>query len=140
MTWEANYQAEGKKSRGNTYIIRRKYKREKPVKYEVTDKPPPKKSGDWARVVAVVVSGAKWQFKEFPFRGADEGDLVDTFNRVRGFYAKYDVDLQLDIIKTWNVKTLSFQKNVRHADRAQVEVFWNELDKHLTLQRSKLKW
>ena len=70
--------------------IKRRCGRAKPVVYHVTDKPPPKKSQvrkrnahatcrndadryhratqDWARVVAVFVQGANWQFSDFPFK------------------------------------------------------------------------
>jgi parafibromin len=65
---------------------------------------------------------------------------VETFNRVRGFYAKYDVDTPAEVIKKWNVRNLIFQKNVRHGDRAQFEAFWDEVDKHLELKRSQLKF
>ena len=46
--------------------ILRKIGRSKPVPYDVTDKPPPPKHDDWSRVVAVLVTGATWQFKEWP--------------------------------------------------------------------------
>lgn len=36
--------------------------------YDVTDRPPPAGSPDWERVVAVVVQGAKWQFKDWPHK------------------------------------------------------------------------
>jgi parafibromin len=44
------------------------------------------------------------------------------------------------VIKKWNVRNLIFQKNVRHGDRAQFEAFWDEVDKHLELKRSQLKF
>ena len=146
VTWESMHKAGAKKH--SSITLKRKYKRPKSkqypeghVKYEITDKPPDKKdSKSWARVVAVFVSGKEWQFKDWPFKGADEGDLVETFNKVRGFYAKYDVDTPAEVIKKWNVRTLSFQKNVRHGDRAQFEAFWDEVDKHLELKRSQLKY
>ena len=146
VTWESMHKAGEKKH--SSITLKRKYKRPKSkqypeghVKYEITDKPPDKKdSKSWARVVAVFVSGKEWQFKDWPFKGAEEGDLVETFNKVRGFYAKYDVDTPAEVIKKWNVRTLSFQKNVRHGDRAQFEAFWDEVDKHLELKRSQLKY
>jgi parafibromin len=76
----------------STIIFKRRYLRDRSVKYEVTDKAPHKRSEDWARVVAVFVSGKEWQFKDWPFRGADDGDLVDTFQKIRGFYAMYDTE------------------------------------------------
>ena len=146
VTWDAMHKAGAKKH--SSITLKRKYKREKSkaypeghCKYEITDKPPDKKDGkSWARVVAVFVSGKEWQFKDWPFKGAEEGDLVETFNRVRGFYAKYDVDTPAEVIKKWNVRNLIFQKNVRHGDRAQFEAFWDEVDKHLELKRSQLKF
>jgi hypothetical protein len=38
--------------------------------YQVTDAVPPPRSPDWARVVAVVVQGKAWQFRDWPFKGA----------------------------------------------------------------------
>lgn len=44
--------------------IERRLGRPKAVPYEVTDKTPSK--ADWNRVVAVFVTGASWQFKDWP--------------------------------------------------------------------------
>jgi len=52
----------------------------------------------------VFVSGKEWQFKDWPFRGADDGDLVETFQKVRGYFATYDTESPVEIIKTWNVQ------------------------------------
>ena len=138
ITWDSCHKAGQKKH--SSIIFKRRYKRDRSVKYEVTDKAPHKRSEDWARVVAVFVSGKEWQFKDWPFRGADDGDLVDTFQKIRGFYPAYDTDKTLEIIKTWNVKVLRFQKNVRHGDRAQFEALWEEIDKHLEIRQSRLAY
>jgi parafibromin len=118
----------------------RTYKRDQPVKYEITDQVP-KISEDWKRVVAVFVHGAKWQFKDWPkhiFPGAATGDLVETFAKVRGFYAKFEQDQTPDVVKTWNVKLLTFRRNQRHGDKAVCSEFWDELDRALALKRSHL--
>ena len=118
----------------------RTYKRDQPVKYEITDQVP-RISEDWKRVVAVFVHGAKWQFKDWPkhvFPGAATGDLVETFSKIRGFYAKFEQDATPDLVKTWNIKLLTFPKNQRHGDRAVACEFWDELDRHLALKRSNL--
>ena len=138
VTWDSVHKSGGKKH--SNIVFKRRYKRDRSIKYEVTDKAPDKRSPDWARVVAVFVSGKEWQFKNWPFKGADDGDLVDCFQKVKGFYAQYDTDKAEDIIKKWNVKTLRFQKNVRHGDRAQFEAFWADVDAHLELRRSKLAY
>ena len=137
VTWDELHKKGRKKQ--SKMVIKRRYKRAPSVKYLITDQVPTS-SSDWACVVAVFVSGKTWQFKDWPFKGADEGDLVETFQRVRGFYAQYDTETAADVIKTWNVQTLRFQKNVRHGDRAQFEQFWNEVDKHLELNRSSLAY
>jgi parafibromin len=45
--------------------------------YHVTDVVPPAKSPDWQRVVAVVVQGKPWQFRDWPFKGAAQGGESD---------------------------------------------------------------
>ena len=138
MTWDTYHKRGDKKP--TRLDIKRRYKRSPSVKYRVTDEVPSRDSKEWQCVVAVFVSGKAWQFKDWPFKGADEGDLVETFAKVRGFYAQYDTETPADVIKMWNVQTLRFQKNVRHGDRAQFEQFWNEVDKHLELNRSQLNY
>lgn len=138
VPWDTYHKRGSKKA--TALSIKRRYKRNPSVKYRITDEAPSRDSKDWQCVVAVFVSGKAWQFKDWPFKGADEGDLVDLFSKVRGFYAQYDTETAADVIKTWNVQTLRFQKNVRHGDRAQYEQFWNEVDKHLELNRSQLKY
>ena len=48
-------------------VISRTILRGTPVHYHLVDRLP-KGSPDWQRVVAVVVQGAKWQFKDFPIK------------------------------------------------------------------------
>lgn len=38
------------------------------------------------------LQGKPWQFKEFPFKGADKGDMVDTFSNIFGAYFHYKGD------------------------------------------------
>ena len=49
-------------------IFYRKIGRSAPVMYHITDQPPAAKSHDWERVAAIFVTGAAWQFKEYPFK------------------------------------------------------------------------
>ncbi|KAK9798150.1 hypothetical protein WJX73_010549 [Symbiochloris irregularis] len=64
----------------------RKFGRQDPVMYELTDQPPDPKSHDWSRVAAIFVTGAAWQFTNYPYKGADKGDTVDTFTHCLGIY------------------------------------------------------
>ena len=137
--WDVVRKAGAKKS--SAVYISRTYKRDgQKIKYEVTEKAPHKRSEDWARVAAVFVLGAKWQFKDWPFRGVEDGDLVETFTKIRGFHARFDGDPEVDVVKTWNVKPITISRTKRHGDRASFEFFWDELDRHLALRSSALKY
>lgn len=139
VNWDVVQKSGAKKS--SSVYISRTYKRDgAKVKYEVTEKAPHKRSEDWARVAAVFVLGAKWQFKDWPFRGVEEGDLVETFQKIRGFHARFDGDPEIDVVKTWNVKQITMSRTQRHGDRAAFEFFWDELDRHLALRSSALKY
>lgn len=52
----------------NSETFQRTIGRSKPVRYLITNKAPGIQDHDWKRVVAVFVSGAAWQFKDWPFK------------------------------------------------------------------------
>jgi parafibromin len=113
---------------GKTYhSILRKIGRAKPVKYHITDKEPTSQE-DWKRVVGVFCLGKPWQFKKFPFRGASNGDLVDTFQKVSGLYLHYSdepIDAQ---VKQWNVKMIKIGRHSREGDADAARAVWTHLD------------
>lgn len=96
-----------------------------PPAYEVRDKPSALKAEDWDRVVAVFVLGKEWQFKEWPFK-----DHVEIFNKIIGFYIRFEDDSveSAKIVKQWNVKIISISKNKRHQDRAAALEVWDRLE------------
>ncbi len=120
--------AGAKLPQGKTYhTILRKIGRAKPIKYHITDKEPTSKA-DWDRVVGVFCLGKPWQFKKFPFTGASNGDLVDTFQRVSGVFLHYSdepIDAQ---VKKWNVKMIKIGRHSREADADAVRAFWTHID------------
>ncbi|KAJ4722493.1 PHP protein [Melia azedarach] len=93
--------------------------------YEVRDKPSALKAEDWDRVVAVFVLGKEWQFKDWPFK-----DHVEIFNKIIGFYMRFEDDSveSAKIVKQWNVKIISISKNKRHQDRAAALEVWDRLE------------
>ncbi|KAK4405731.1 protein CDC73 [Sesamum angolense] len=96
--------------------VQKKFSRDRVVQaYEVRDKPSALKSDDWDRVVAVFVLGKEWQFKDWPFK-----DHVEIFNKILGFYMRFEDDSveSAKTVKQWNVKIISISKNKRHQDRA----------------------
>ncbi|KAJ8768339.1 hypothetical protein K2173_021492 [Erythroxylum novogranatense] len=93
--------------------------------YEVRDKPSALKAEDWDRVVAVFVLGKEWQFKDWPFK-----DHVEIFNRIIGFFMRFEDDSveSAKTVKQWNVKIISISKNKRHQDRAAALEVWDKLE------------
>ncbi|KAA8527623.1 hypothetical protein F0562_034982 [Nyssa sinensis] len=83
------------------------------------------KPEDWERVVAVFVLGKEWQFKDWPFK-----DHVEIFNKIIGFYMRFEDDSveSAKIVKQWNVKIISISKNKRHQDRAAALEVWDRLE------------
>ncbi|PWZ20277.1 hypothetical protein Zm00014a_032811 [Zea mays] len=98
------------------------------VSFEVRDKPASLKSDDWGRVVAVFVLGKEWQFKDWPFK-----DHVEIFNRVIGFYVRFEDDSveAAKVVKQWNVKIISISKNKRHQDRTAALEVWERLEEFM---------
>uniref|UniRef100_A0A5B6ZC17 Putative RNA polymerase II accessory factor n=1 Tax=Davidia involucrata TaxID=16924 RepID=A0A5B6ZC17_DAVIN len=106
--------------------VQKKLSRDRVVTaYEVRDKPMALKPEDWDRVVAVFVLGKEWQFKDWPFK-----DHVEIFNKIIGFYMRFEDDSveSAKIVKQWNVKIISISKNKRHQDRAAALEVWDRLE------------
>ncbi|KIY94217.1 putative Parafibromin [Monoraphidium neglectum] len=120
--------------------IKRTMLRDKPTPYVITDKAPAKGSSDWRRVVAVIVQGKAWQFKDFPFKGADTGNLVDTFHNVLGIYPHYADERPPDTVRSWNVRLVPLQREGRFLDRAAVLDVFKALDAFLAARRCELEY
>ncbi|KAF5465744.1 hypothetical protein F2P56_015723 [Juglans regia] len=106
--------------------VQKKFSRDRVVTaYEVRDKPSALKADDWDRVVAVFVLGKEWQFKDWPFK-----DHVEIFNKILGFYMRFEDDSleSAKTVKQWNVKIISISKNKRHQDRTAALEVWDRLE------------
>ncbi|XP_061354524.1 protein CDC73 homolog [Gastrolobium bilobum] len=115
-----------KGARPDCVTVQKKLSRDRVVTaYEVRDKPSALKPEDWDRVVAVFVLGKEWQFKDWPFK-----DHVDIFNKITGFYMRFEDDSleSAKTVKQWNVKIISISKNKRHQDRAAALEVWDRLE------------
>ncbi|XP_019168080.1 PREDICTED: protein CDC73 homolog [Ipomoea nil] len=109
--------------------VQKKFSRDRVVTaYEVRDKPSALKTEDWDRVVAVFVLGKEWQFKDWPFK-----DHVEIFNKIIGFYLRFEDDSveSAKTVKQWNVKIISVSKNKRHQDRAAALEVWDKLEEFM---------
>jgi parafibromin len=107
------------------------------VPYEITDRAPLAGSPDWRRVVAVFVGGAAWQFKGWPFPGAEAGDTVKLFASAAGFHVSLADEAAPAAVKEWNVTRLALHRTERHRDRSTVERVWRAVDDFLGPKGSK---
>ncbi len=73
-------------------------------------------------------------------QGADEGNLLSTFEKVQAFFVRFDSEPLPDFVKKWSVSTLELSKNARHSDRSIVEGFWQSVDHALQMKRSTLNF
>ncbi|KAL1922485.1 uncharacterized protein VTP21DRAFT_10024 [Calcarisporiella thermophila] len=86
---------------------------------------------DWDRVVAVFVTGAAWQFRNWKWQSP-----VDIFHNVKGFFCQWANEDLKDVAKNWNVTTLKIHRYKRHLDKALISYFWDVLDQY-TAQRNR---
>jgi parafibromin len=102
-----------------------------PKRYLVTDDASKFGKDEWRRVAAVVVGGAAWQFKGWPFKGAPDGDTVSLFSAARGLYLHYGDDAPPAAVKAWNVARFALHRGERHRDRSVAAALWKAVDEFL---------
>lgn len=124
----------------SSLTFKRTAHRASPVQYQVTEKAPAAGSPDWERVVAVVVQGAKWQFREWPHKGAKDGELADVFNKVCGFHLHYMDEKVVPPVSDWNVRRVALHRESRHKDVNAMMDLFKQLDLFLATQRSGLQY
>ncbi|RKP09117.1 RNA pol II accessory factor, Cdc73 family-domain-containing protein [Thamnocephalis sphaerospora] len=104
--------------------------------YQVVDSVDRLRPDDWKRVVAVFVTGAEWQFKNWVWQNP-----LDIFSNVKGYYVKYSDEQPKDNVLRWNVTTLEasekcVHRHKRHTDQVVVGEFWNTLDAFVASKRA----
>lgn len=119
--------------------ISRVWDRNEPVVYQVWNRISDPQH--WKRVVAVIVDGTKWQFKEWPYKGCKSGDMVDAFQRMRAIHLKWSSDALKASVQKWNVKVLDIDRNSRYKDTMKTQEFWREIDAFMAANnRHRLKY
>uniref|UniRef100_A0A0D6R9S5 PHP n=1 Tax=Araucaria cunninghamii TaxID=56994 RepID=A0A0D6R9S5_ARACU len=121
-------------SKPECVTIQKKFNREKGVStFEVRNKPGALSQEDWGRVAAVFVLGKEWQFRDWPFK-----DHVEIFNKLLGFYLRFEDDSveSAKTVRQWNVKIISISKHKRHQDKAAALEIWNRLEEFMRSRRS----
>ena len=121
--------------RDNEVLIQRLKPDGTTVPYRVVDAPMKLSPEEWERVAAVFVQGPAWQFKGWPL-GRDPPEI---FCKIRAFHLKYS-DLPLDTnVAKWNVHVIQLDRNKRHLDRANLQQFWEHMDRYMVKQKPHLR-
>lgn len=107
------------------------------LEYEILDNP--KKLGanpkEWERIVAVIVLGHSWQFKDWP---GVYSNPVHLFARTFGFYICMEGDKIPTELSGWAVKQARLNRDKRGLDMITYASFWNGLDEWMAVHRSEL--
>lgn len=106
------------------------------IEYELLDNPRKLQTKEeWERVVAVVVLGHKWQFKDWPGKYSDP---VQLFAKVFGFYVGIEGDtLPADLVG-WAVLRSKLHRDKRGLDSVTHASFWNALDEWIKIHKPEL--
>jgi len=107
------------------------------LEYEILDNP--KKLGsdlkEWDRIVAVIVLGQSWQFKDWP---TPYNDPVHLFERTFGFFISMEGDKLPAEIQGWAVKQARLNRDKRGMDSVTFASFWNGLDEYMNVHKREL--
>lgn len=131
--------AEEKKAQGmkrdNEILLNRPRPGSVTVPYRVIENPTNLTPEEWDRVVGVFVQGQGWQFKGWPWGG----NPVEIFSKIKGFHLKW-VELPTDAnVLKWSVQILKLDRHKRHLDRAELNMFWEIIDKHMAKNKPHLR-
>ncbi|PWN21363.1 CDC73-domain-containing protein [Microstroma glucosiphilum] len=90
-------------------------------------------SDPWKRVVCVVTTGQKWQFRGYRW---EEGR--ELFKNVFGLYAYYKNSPKDPNVREWNVTELPLEQDKRHHDRQVSAHFWRQLEGWIQRKKPEL--
>lgn len=106
------------------------------IEYELLDNPRKLQSKEeWDRVVAVVVLGHKWQFKDWPGKYSDP---VQLFSKAFGFYIGIEGDKLPNDLIGWACQRGLLHRDKRGLDSVTHASFWNSLDEWVKIHRPEL--
>jgi len=107
------------------------------LEYEIMDNP--KRLGtdtkEWERIVAVIVLGQSWQFKDWP---PPYNNPVQLFSKTLGFYVGMEGAKLPDELSGWAVKKAKLNRDKRGLDSVTYASFWNSLDEFMSVHRPEL--
>lgn len=107
------------------------------AQYQIVSYPMRLGKDEWDQVVAVVLTGQSWQFKQWPIFG---GKATEMFKKVQGFYFHYDDVAPTGDVNLWAIRKLAFQRDRRHNDGQIQTHFWNILDSFISKNQLPLRY
>lgn len=107
------------------------------AEYHIVSNPNKLSKEEWDQVVAVVLSGYLWQFKQWPIF---KDSTLEFFRRVQGFYFHYDDVSPTGEVNSWSIRQLAVSRARRHADGQVQAQFWNILDGFISRNRLPLRY
>ena len=106
------------------------------VEFELVDNPRKLQTKeDWERVVAVLVLGHAWQFKDWPGKYSNP---VDLFAKTFGFYIGMEGDKLPSDLEGWACQRGYVHRDKRGLDSVTYASFWNSLDDWIKINRPEL--
>jgi RNA pol II accessory factor, Cdc73 family, C-terminal len=110
------------------------------LEYEIIDNP--NKLGnnpkEWERIVAVIVLGHSWQFKDWMKSPISYNVPASLFDRVFGYYISMEGDKIPSDVTNWAVKKSQLNRDKRGLDKVTYSSFWNELDEWMKVYKAEL--
>jgi hypothetical protein len=107
------------------------------LEYEIIDNP--RKLGnteqEWDRVVAVIVLGHSWQFKDW-LRGYNAPATL--FEKAFGYFVNLEGDIEPAEVAGWGVHKARINRDKRASDRVAHASFWNRLDEWMQVHKPEL--
>jgi parafibromin len=107
------------------------------LEFEIMDNP--KKLGnnpkEWERIVAVIVLGQPWQFKDWP---SPYNNPVHLFSQTMGYFVSMEGDKIPSEISGWAVRQGKLNRDKRGLDSVTHAGFWNALEEFMAVHRPEL--
>jgi len=108
------------------------------LEYEILDNP--RKLGanpkEWERIVAVIVLGQSWQFKDW--LKPHYNTPATLFDRVFGFYVSMEGAKEPPEVAGWAVRSSKLNHDKRGLDSVTYASFWNSLDEWMRVYKAEL--
>jgi len=108
------------------------------LEYEIIDNP--RKLGanpkEWERIVAVIVLGQSWQFKDW--LKPHYNTPATLFDRVFGFYVSMEGEKEPAEVSGWAVHRSKLNRDKKGLDSVTYASFWNSLDEWMKVYKAEL--